>query len=266
MCKLWTPPRYTQNLDPHCLVHALWPWNLRQVHVPSSYSESMLRAFILPLLLVPHANGLRVCTTLDKGFDMLLEGSSTTQISDDQLFGFNVDLRKAVLTDMLNISYDLVVMPSYGEVMVETRAGRCDVGWAAFFIYGSRDRCVENSDTCKPMESLDAARAAAPDGFSWTPWRCCVDFSPPFLTYGVAIVYDAKVSAPTGLTQRTHALPLCIVHLPIRSQSLCHESICIPCAAAGGPLLQCRLHVAHLDFLCQLPQRNSPSRASPTHA
>ena len=56
---------------------------------------SMLRAFVLPLLLVPHANGLRVCTTLDKGFDMLLEGSSTTQISDDQLFGFNVDHRHA---------------------------------------------------------------------------------------------------------------------------------------------------------------------------
>ena len=170
------------------------------------FKELNMLAALSLTLLAPHASGLRVCTTLDKGFDMLLEPATPISdvTADEQLFGFNVDLRKAVLTNMLNISYELVVMPSYGEVMVEVRAGHCDVGWAAFFIYGSRDRCVENADTCKPMHALDAARAAvAPDGsFSWTPWRCCVDFSPPFLTYGVAIVYDAKVD---WLSLRAHS-------------------------------------------------------------
>ena len=59
----------------------------------------------------------------------------------------------------LNITYNLTVLRSYGEVMVETRKGNCDVGWAAYYNYGSRERCVPDEDTCRPTSELSLTRA-----------------------------------------------------------------------------------------------------------
>ena len=82
---------------------------------------------------------MRVCTTIDNGFNMLVDGVTriTSVTSDQQLRGFDVDVR-AVLTGALNLSYSLRVLPSYGELQVATRKDECDVGWAPFFILGER--------------------------------------------------------------------------------------------------------------------------------
>jgi len=135
---------------------------------------------------------LRVCVTLDSGFDMLVDPSMpiANVTRESQLYGFNVDARLYIIPTALsskNSSYELRVLGSYGELMVATRRDECDVGWATYFYTGNRDRCgrtVRDLDTCRPLEELTIDS-------SWTPWRCCVDFSPPFMTYGLNIMYDA---------------------------------------------------------------------------
>ena len=146
----------------------------------------------LAVAVLPLAAGLRVCAVLDQSFDMLMgdKGSTdaSTVTSDSDLVGFNVDLRREILTNRLNLTYTLSILSSYGEIMVETRRGNCDIGWAALFNLGSRERCVEDFATCRALSALPATGAPP----SWTPWRCCVDFSPSIVNYGVAILYDPQ--------------------------------------------------------------------------
>jgi hypothetical protein len=89
------------------------------------------------LLFVCHAaHAVRVCTTLDLGFNMLRDPalSIADVASDGMLRGFDVDMREQVLSQQLNWTYSLRVLPSYGELMVATRKQECDLGWAPFFV------------------------------------------------------------------------------------------------------------------------------------
>ena len=79
---------------------------------------------------------------------------ASTVTSDSDLVGFNVDLRSWGLTNRLNLTYTLSILSSYGEIMVETRRGNCDIGWAALFNLGSRERCVEDFATCRALSAL----------------------------------------------------------------------------------------------------------------
>ena len=124
----------------------------------------MLRCLLsLAVAVLPLAAGLRVCAVLDQSFDMLMgdKGSTdaSTVTSDSDLVGFNVDLRREILTNRLNLTYTLSVLSSYGEIMVETRRGNCDIGWAALFNLGSRERCVEDFATCRALSALPATGA-----------------------------------------------------------------------------------------------------------
>ena len=137
----------------------------------------------------------RVCVTLDSGFEMLNDPTiPIDEVSHEcQLHGFNVEARLTLLPMVLQTStYQLRVLGSYGELMVATRRGECDVGWAAYFHTSNRDQCgdtVLDVITCRPLSELNASQL---DSTGWGPWRCCVDFSPPFTTYGLAIMYDAQ--------------------------------------------------------------------------
>ena len=85
------------------------------------------------LLFVCHAaHAVRVCTTLDLGFNMLRDPalSIADVASDGMLRGFDVDMREQVLSQQLNWTYSLRVLPSYGELMVATRKQECDLGYA----------------------------------------------------------------------------------------------------------------------------------------
>ena len=150
-------------------------------------SRIIVITLVAPLLLICSAT--RVCVTLDSGFDMLLDPTMPIAgvTRESQLSGFNVDARLHILPSILsNTSYELRVLGSYGELMVATRRDECDVAWAAYFQTANRDRCgdtVQNRDTCRPLSEWT-------ESSSWTPWRCCVDFSPPFMTYGLAIMYE----------------------------------------------------------------------------
>ena len=148
---------------------------------------------VLLLLETSSSSQLRVCITLDSGFDMLLDASMPiADVSrEDELYGFNVDARSHILPAVLgsNSSYSLRVLDSYGELMVAARRDECDVAWAAFFHTSTRDRCgatVTTANSCRPLSEWTASSP-------WTPWRCCVDFSPPFLAYGLAIMYEASL-------------------------------------------------------------------------
>lgn len=139
---------------------------------------------------------LRVCTTEEMAFDMLLDeknAKSTDVTSDQQLHGYDVDMRHELLTKALNLSYTLRVLPSYGELQVETRKDMCDIGWAAFFVKGSRERCVLNSGNCRSLDALETELQSFASGtIDWTPWRCCIDYMPAHINYGMAIVFNSR--------------------------------------------------------------------------
>ena len=140
--------------------------------------------FITSEVCHPPHTSMRVCTTIDNGFNMLVDGVTriTSVTSDQQLRGFDVDVRAAVLTGALNLSYSLRVLPSYGELQVATRKDECDVGWAPFFILGERERCSANVNTCRSLDSLSTELKSFASGtINWTPWRCCIDYTPAHL-------------------------------------------------------------------------------------
>ena len=153
----------------------------------------VLLALIAGQLSFAAATRLQVCVTLDSGFDMLVDPSMPiASVSREvELYGFNMDARRHIFKQVMppgNNTYDLRVLASYGELNVATRRGECDLGWAAFFYTADRDRCgaaVIEADTCRALSEW------TPDS-EWTPWRCCVDFSPPFMTYGLAIMYETS--------------------------------------------------------------------------
>ena len=68
---------------------------------------------------------LKVCAVLENGFTMLQPSVAAADVtSDDQLRGFDVELRKEVLT---GLNYSVRVLSSYGQVNYLTRAAECDV-------------------------------------------------------------------------------------------------------------------------------------------
>ena len=64
--------------------------------------------------------------------------------------------------------------------------------WAPFFVLSSREKCSPNAASCRPLESLEARLKSGDGATNWTPWRCCIDYLPTHLNYGMAIVYDSR--------------------------------------------------------------------------
>ena len=140
-------------------------------------------------------NNARVCVVIESGFTMLQDGvtSAADVTSDDQLYGFDVMLRKEIFG---LIPYTVTVVGSYGELNVRMRAGAssgCDVGWAAFFQLAKRDRCNVGAANCKAMGSSVMAALAnkAPPTEGWTPYRCCIDFSFAHWSMAIGIMYKS---------------------------------------------------------------------------
>ena len=114
---------------------------------------------------------IRVCSVLEGGFAMLNNGVSRADVySDAQLHGYDIDIRKNLLAGR---NYTVSAFESYGEVMVRTRAGECDIGWATYFNTVSRTQCESDPFLCRPLDAASASGTVD----SWTPYRCCVDFS-----------------------------------------------------------------------------------------
>ena len=189
-------------------------------------NKSVLLVLVALVSMPSLVDGLRVCATLDSGFDMLVDQTMdiSAVTSESQLEGYHSDMREQILTLKLNLTYELAVLPSYGQVMVETRKGTCDVGWASFFYMGNRDRCFPDPNTCRDISLYTEAEKASPTCDSLAsnaslciskssttcsptctsctspieplvlrrPWRCCTDYSTPLLTYGIAFAYDAR--------------------------------------------------------------------------
>ena len=154
-------------------------------------------SFLFFLFAKAHAvASLRVCTTEDTAFDMLVDSKNTKitdVISDQQLYGYDVDMRHEVLTKALNLSYTVRVLPSYGELQVETRKDMCDIGWAVFFVKDFRERCLFDAANCRSLDALETELQSFDSGtVNWTPWRCCIDYMPAHLNYGMAIVFNAR--------------------------------------------------------------------------
>ena len=126
------------------------------------------------------ASPLRVCVILDAGFEMLVD--STMPLSDvtteADLRGYSSNLRKHVLSERIGVNYTLHAFASYGRMMVATRMGDCDVAWAPYFAFASREACTPDPHSCRALSEIgELATTAIAD---LTPYRCCVDFSQPF--------------------------------------------------------------------------------------
>ena len=119
-----------------------------------------MRSLQLLLLLTAchetHGAALRVCTTPENAFDMIVDTTMKLEevTSDAQLQGFDVDMRHQVLTVALNLSYSMRMLPSYGQLQVAVRKDECDIGWAPYFVKGNRERCVENNLDCRSLMTL----------------------------------------------------------------------------------------------------------------
>ena len=160
-----------------------------------------LRGALLALALLLHessssGDALKVCTTEEYGFNMLRSGVQREDVvSDTQLKGFDVDLRRRALG---GVNYTLSMLDSYGEVHVRTRAGDCDIGWVQFFQTASRARCVYNAETCRDLNATtvdDMLSQAKSEGVNdttlWEPFRCCADFSVSATPFDIRIMFMA---------------------------------------------------------------------------
>jgi ABC-type amino acid transport substrate-binding protein len=146
--------------------------------------RSPLALSTLATLVAYEAAALKVCAVLEPGFDMIISGTDANSITSDiDLRGYNVDVRKYIFGN-LGVSYDLSVVESWSAAHVGARTGECDIGWAAFYLYGNRDRCIPNNETCRPESEI----AAAAD---LTPFRCCTDFSIQYFPWSLSIMSPA---------------------------------------------------------------------------
>ena len=164
----------------------------------------MYRLTLLLLLAAttpPPCSALHVCIVEETALAMRKPGvSAGSVVSDDQLRGFDVEVRKVVLK---GYNYTVQTVGSYSELMVLIRSPHtnCDVGWAAYYQNANRDRC---DGSCKALdapvlgnlsllEQATGTHAAPPDG--WGPYRCCVDFSFAYFSLDIGIMYVESVQA-----------------------------------------------------------------------
>ena len=132
---------------------------------------------------------LHVCAVLENGFSMLRSGvaSASAVCTDADLRGFDVDLRAQVLAGY-NVSVS--AYSSYGEAQYRTRIGECDIAWGNYFQTSTRERCVLNEMTCRaPLSPLELAAGVD----SWTPYRCCIDYTVAYLPTVMAILHNEEV-------------------------------------------------------------------------
>jgi ABC-type amino acid transport substrate-binding protein len=140
---------------------------------------------------------LTVCVVEDTAMTMRRAGFSAASItSDDQLRGFEVEVRKRVLA---NYNYTVRMVGSYGglHALIRSPTTECDVAWAMFYQYGFRETCDMSSATCKALDAPATAALAqlelgiadaAPAG-GWTPYRCCIDFSFAYVSLDIGVMY-----------------------------------------------------------------------------
>ena len=139
-------------------------------------------------MLLSSSAALRVCTTLDDGFNMLSKANLDLDLAnvtgDQQLIGFDVDVRREVLRDRLRLPYTVRVLSGYGELQVRTRLGECDVGWAPFYVTARRQDCTPDPMACRNASEVGSS---APE--SWVPFRCCTDTGVSYLPWTVNALY-----------------------------------------------------------------------------
>ena len=145
------------------------------------------------------ATALRICAVLEAGFTMLKDPTiaAASVTSDDQLVGFEASMRRIFFDDNLGHPYTITVLPSYGECMVRTRLGEYDIGWAHYFQLSSREQCVPDETTCRATTVAEVETMSLDSTTDWTPYRCCVDYSPsPMSGRENSLVILSKAAKP----------------------------------------------------------------------
>jgi hypothetical protein len=156
-----------------------------------------------------------VCTRPDFGFlvdengeidDLLRQAANHSVVVKDEVdvFGFDSYARTTIF-EMLGIDYELRMYRSYTEVVVRTRNGECDIGWAALFSKSFRDQCVfSSSQTCSNINTtfleVDGAVVEPfPPQMRGNRFQCCVDFATNYFPMGMSLVYyhPSQVSSST---------------------------------------------------------------------
>ncbi len=95
----------------------------------------------------------------------------------------------------LAVNYTLELVQSYPELLVRTRAGLCDIGWAPFYTISSRMRCEPDPLTCAELDSntMGAMASGTLEASAYQPLECCVEYSLNYLQQDIAILYLSDV-------------------------------------------------------------------------
>jgi len=73
------------------------------------------------------------------------------------------------------------VVDAWSHIQVYARNRECDVGWAANYVYGARERCTPDPVSCRPEAEISNAT-------DMSAYRCCIDFSVQFYPWSIAIM------------------------------------------------------------------------------
>lgn len=162
------------------------------------------RCLVAAFLASVEALSLRVCVVPEGGASSPNDPHRTPAdiTNDAELHGYDVELRQKILTQHMALPYSVTVYPTYGALNVACRLGLCDVCWATFFQVGTRDRCLPDENLCRDINLTHFDEVVATNWrepfFDWTPYRCCVDYSPGHMTgmFNQIGVLEHRVSKP----------------------------------------------------------------------
>ena len=129
-----------------------------------------------------------VCVIADVPFNMRRSSASHDSggtISEmyiaknaSELIGFDAEFRTRVLTRLPHWIVTLTVIPTYPQLLYETRVGRCDVGFAPVLATSAREAC---DDSCGQLTTDDDGAAVYPAG-------CCIDFAKQYVSSDLRFV------------------------------------------------------------------------------
>jgi polar amino acid transport system substrate-binding protein len=128
------------------------------------------------------ASPLRVCTTLDTGFNelksdrsavgcMKSDGNVSWKDSLD-LTGYDAAMRENLLGVTMGLEYEVLLKHTYHDALKAVAARECDLAWAPFTTTSAREGCHANCTSCS-----------------------CVDFSHTYIATSIGFMYRRNAVA-----------------------------------------------------------------------
>ena len=149
----------------------------------------MFRLALLAMMSIPESLAIvHVCAVWEYGFctNITATGPLPTVVVDGiDVEGYDVDMRLEVF-GRLGYDYEVMLYSSYAEVILRTRSGECDIGWADFYAQSERESCTAE---CKGLNDTSTMASPLPSWMMTTSRQCCVDMGVLYIQNGLALLY-----------------------------------------------------------------------------